>query len=80
MADHQCLIAPVSAAPGLKPSPVIDLTGDDDTDMARALEASLETKTGPQFGPSERPPHPDWQVAVVRSNACPEVLCEQKQV
>ncbi|KAF9484084.1 hypothetical protein BDN70DRAFT_872980 [Pholiota conissans] len=43
---------------------VIDLTTDDD-DMTRAIQMSIESSQ-PQFGPSERAPHPEWQM--VRSN------------
>jgi hypothetical protein len=46
-------------------SSVIDLTSDDE-DLSRALVASLEPHNGTKYGPSQRPPHPDW--AVVRSN------------
>ncbi|KZP12925.1 hypothetical protein FIBSPDRAFT_869788 [Athelia psychrophila] len=49
--------------PPLKPSPVIDLTGDDDAEMARALQVSLETPSNTQIGPSERSKD-EWQVAV----------------
>ena len=51
-------------------SSVIDLTGDED-DMTRAIQMSIQdsSQTGPQFGPSDRAPHPDWQM--VRSN----VMC-----
>lgn len=58
------------AAPRNSPARVIDLTGEDDNndDLSRAVKASLETSSGPQFGPSQRPAHPDW--AVVPSNAC----------
>ncbi|KAJ3557621.1 hypothetical protein NM688_g1374 [Phlebia brevispora] len=49
-----------------KPSPpMIDLTGDDDEEMSRALRASLEDQ-GPVFRPSDRAPNPDW--AMVPSN------------
>ena len=52
------------AAPSLKgPPPVIDLTGDEDTEMARALEASLQTPSNPQFGPAPKSTN-DWQVAI----------------
>ncbi|RDX44562.1 hypothetical protein OH76DRAFT_1466134 [Lentinus brumalis] len=44
---------------------VIDLTKDDDDELARALRASLEDHTT-RFGPSERAPDPNW--AVVPSN------------
>lgn len=43
---------------------VIDLT-DEDKELKMALEASLE-QTGTRFGPSDRPPDPNW--AVVPSN------------
>ncbi|KAI0718526.1 hypothetical protein C8T65DRAFT_638279 [Cerioporus squamosus] len=45
---------------------VIDLTKDDDEELARALRASLEDQGTTQFGPSERAPDPNW--AVVPSN------------
>ncbi|THH02020.1 hypothetical protein EW026_g774 [Hermanssonia centrifuga] len=44
---------------------IIDLTGDEDDEMSRALKASLEDQ-GPAFGPSNRAPDPNW--AVVPSN------------
>ncbi|KAI0364511.1 hypothetical protein BV20DRAFT_1107189 [Pilatotrama ljubarskyi] len=47
--------------------PVIDLTkDDDDNELARALQASLEDQP-PTFGPSNRAPDPNW--AMVPSNA-----------
>lgn len=50
----------------LASSSVIDLTADDD-DMTRAIQMSMESSQSiPQFGPSERAPHPEWQM--VRSN------------
>ncbi|KAH7925332.1 hypothetical protein BV22DRAFT_1104980 [Leucogyrophana mollusca] len=58
-----------SRVPTRPNSPVIDLTGDDaNDDLSRALKASLQTVNpeGPKFGPSERPPDPNW--AVVPSN------------
>lgn len=49
---------------------VIDITGEDDSELRRALEASLTTAPyGPhvsQFGPSDRAPDPNW--AMVPSN------------
>lgn len=48
-----------------KESPVIDLTGDEDQELSRALQASMEDQ-GPKFGPSSRAPDPNW--AVVPSN------------
>ncbi|KAF5348037.1 hypothetical protein D9758_010059 [Tetrapyrgos nigripes] len=43
---------------------VIDLTGDDnDEEMNRALQMSLdESASQPQFGPSTRPPDPNWSM------------------
>ncbi|KDR77055.1 hypothetical protein GALMADRAFT_155717 [Galerina marginata CBS 339.88] len=63
-----------SSLPALAPLPstsVIDLTADDD-DINRAIqmsmqESSQQTQSQPHFGPSERAPHPEWQM--VRSNA-----------
>jgi hypothetical protein len=51
-------------------SSVIDLTTDED-DMSRAIQMSIQesSQTGTQFGPSDRAPHPEWQM--VRSN----VMC-----
>ena len=48
-------------------SSVIDLTADDD-ELTRAIQMSMEdsAQIGPKFTPSERAPHPDWQM--VRSN------------
>ena len=48
-------------------SSVIDLTGDDE-ELTRAIQMSIEdsSRTVSKFTPSQRAPHPDWQV--VRSN------------
>ncbi|OCH87159.1 hypothetical protein OBBRIDRAFT_827877 [Obba rivulosa] len=47
--------------------PVIDLTGDDeDKELSRALQASLEESQATTFGPSNRAPDPNW--AMVPSN------------
>lgn len=46
-------------------SPAIDLTGDTEDDLSRALAASLEDQ-GPVFRPSDRAPDPAW--AMVPSN------------
>ncbi|TFY68606.1 hypothetical protein EVJ58_g910 [Rhodofomes roseus] len=55
-----------SAVQGPRTPPLIDLTADDeDKELSRALQASLED-TGTQFGPSNRAPDPNW--AVVPSN------------
>ena len=46
---------------------VIDLTKDeDDKELARALQASLEDQGTTTFGPSNRAPDPNW--AMVSSN------------
>ena len=46
---------------------VIDLTKDeDDKELARALQASLEDQGTTKFGPSNRAPDPNW--AMVSSN------------
>ncbi|KAF8888788.1 hypothetical protein BD779DRAFT_1522582 [Infundibulicybe gibba] len=46
---------------------VIDLSAEDD-DYTRAVQMSMETpRSEPTFGPSERAPHPEWQM--VTSNA-----------
>jgi hypothetical protein len=49
------------------PSPVIDLTADDE-ELNRALQMSMEDspQNVTKLTPSQRAPHPDWQV--VRSN------------
>lgn len=48
-------------------SSVIDLTTDDE-ELTRAIQMSMEdsSQTVPKFTPSQRAPHPDWQM--VRSN------------
>ena len=50
---------------GKNSPPTIDLTGEDDEDMKKAVQASLEDQ-GPTFRPSDRAPHPEW--AMVPSN------------
>lgn len=48
---------------------VIDLTTDaDDEELTRAIQMSMEdsSQAVPKFTPSQRAPHPDWQM--VRSN------------
>lgn len=47
---------------------VIDLTTDDDAEMTRAIQMSIDesSQATPKFGPSERAPNPEW--AMVRSN------------
>ncbi|RPD52248.1 hypothetical protein L226DRAFT_474460 [Lentinus tigrinus ALCF2SS1-7] len=45
---------------------VIDLTKDDDDELARALRASLFDQGTTHFGPSDRAPNPSW--AMVPSN------------
>jgi hypothetical protein len=49
-------------------SSVIDLTAGDDEELTRAIQMSMEdsSRVVPEFTPSQRAPHPDWQV--VRSN------------
>ncbi|KAI6014460.1 hypothetical protein PISMIDRAFT_26984 [Pisolithus microcarpus 441] len=49
-------------------TPVVDLTGDDDRDLQRAMKESMSTlqQPAPVFGPSERPADPNW--AMVLSN------------
>ena len=48
-------------------SSVIDLTADDE-ELTRAIQMSMEDSSPivPKFTPSQRAPHPDWQM--VRSN------------
>ena len=48
-------------------SSVIDLTADEE-ELTRAIQMSMEdsSRIAPKFTPSQRAPHPDWQV--VRSN------------
>jgi hypothetical protein len=51
-------------------SSVIDLTGDTEEELSRAIQLSMQDDTsGPHFRPTDRAPHPDWQM--VRSN----VMC-----
>ena len=53
---------------------MIDLTkDDDDKELARALQASLEDQGGSTtFGPSNRAPDPNWAMVPsnVRATAC----------
>ena len=44
---------------------MIDLTGDEDEELNRAMKMSMEEQ-GPVFRPSDRAPNPDW--AMVPSN------------
>lgn len=55
------LIAPTAVRPN---TPVtVDLTGDDDGDLQRAMRESMNTiQPQPVFGPSERPSDPNWAV------------------
>jgi len=51
-------------------SSVIDLTGDTEEELSRAIQLSMQDDTsGTHFRPTDRAPHPDWQM--VRSN----VMC-----
>lgn len=56
-----------------RPNSVIDLTGDDDEDTAKALAASMETHT--TFGPSNRVDEKrQWaMVPSVPSNVCDHI-------
>lgn len=56
---------PQASNSGKNSPPMIDLTGDDDEDLKRAFQASMEDQ-GPTLRPSDRAPHPDW--AMVSSN------------
>ncbi|KAI0672474.1 hypothetical protein C8Q78DRAFT_1077991 [Trametes maxima] len=59
-------VGPRTPPPSRPEKPVIDLTKDDDDgELARALQASLEDQPT-TFGPSNRAPDPNW--AVVSSN------------
>ena len=51
--------------PPLEPPSVIDLTGDDH-EYQRALQLSMESSRETNLVPTDRAPHPDWQL--VRSN------------
>ncbi|KAF8957517.1 hypothetical protein BDZ97DRAFT_1706876 [Flammula alnicola] len=64
--NTEALVVPSSTP--LPSTSVIDLTADDD-EMTRALQMSMQesSQVVPQFGPSERAPHPEWQM--VPSNA-----------
>lgn len=55
-------------------SSVIDLTGDTEEELSRAIQLSMQDDTsGPHFRPTDRAPHPDWQM--VRSNVMSCPLC-----
>ncbi|KAI0643929.1 hypothetical protein C8Q79DRAFT_977495 [Trametes meyenii] len=59
-------VGPRTPPPSRPEKPVIDLTKDDDDgELARALQASLEDQPT-TFGPSDRAPDPNW--AMVSSN------------
>ncbi|KAF8153002.1 hypothetical protein B0H34DRAFT_721780 [Crassisporium funariophilum] len=67
--DPTTLSIPSTITPLPISSSVIDLTADDD-DMTRAIQMSMEDSSSQgvqKFGPTERAPHPEWQM--VRSNA-----------
>ncbi|KIJ59889.1 hypothetical protein HYDPIDRAFT_99805 [Hydnomerulius pinastri MD-312] len=53
-------------------TPVIDLTRDDDADLRRAMQESINTiqpqPEGPQFGPSNRPPDANWAMVPSHQN------------
>ncbi|KAF8839694.1 hypothetical protein BDN67DRAFT_737341 [Paxillus ammoniavirescens] len=57
---------PQPLPPAVRPNTPIDLTGDDDPDLQRAMQESIITiqpqPEGPKFGPSERPADPNWAV------------------
>jgi len=76
MSHSQMEISQPRPVPPPRPnSPInIDLTGDDNDELSRAMQASLGTvsQEGPQFGPSERPADPNW--AMVPSNVGQSVL------
>ncbi|PPQ90851.1 hypothetical protein CVT25_007386 [Psilocybe cyanescens] len=46
---------------------VIDLTADDDAEMTRAIQMSIDesSQATPKFGPSERAPNPEWAMEPV---------------
>lgn len=48
------------------PPPLIDLTTDPDEEYRRAIQLSMESSKEPKLVPSNRAPHPEWQL--VRSN------------
>ena len=57
---------PSSIVTPVPSSSVIDLTADDE-ELTRAIQMSMEDSSqAPKFTPSQRAPHPDWQM--VRSN------------
>ncbi|KAH9847035.1 hypothetical protein C2E23DRAFT_850401 [Lenzites betulinus] len=65
--DSPTPVGPRTPPPSRPEKPVIDLTKDDgDEELERALKASLEDQPTTTFGPSERPPDPNW--AMVSSN------------
>lgn len=49
------------APTAVRPNSPVDLTGDDDGDLQRVMRESMNTiQPRPVFGPSERPPDPNW--------------------
>ena len=54
-----------STKTGKTTPPTIDLTGDEDEELNRAMAMSMEDQ-GTTFGPSDRAPNPEW--AMVPSN------------
>ncbi|KAI1792356.1 hypothetical protein LXA43DRAFT_1060642 [Ganoderma leucocontextum] len=61
------MAGPRTPPPSRPENAVIDLTkDDDDKELARALQASLEDQGSTTFGPSNRAPDPNW--AMVPSN------------
>ena len=65
-AGSWCSLAKIASRPE---DNVIDLTGDDDSELAKAMAASLQDNqegASTTFGPSNRAPDPNW--AMVSSN------------
>ncbi|TDL20634.1 hypothetical protein BD410DRAFT_725264 [Rickenella mellea] len=61
---------------------VIDLTGDDDSELTRALEMSMKQSQEEEpikFGPSTRAPHPMWQVVPSNVAAAAPVVTQDEQ-
>ncbi|KAF8553500.1 hypothetical protein OG21DRAFT_1597694 [Imleria badia] len=65
-----------SGCVGRPSTPVIDLTLDDDPDLQRAMQESMNMSQSqmqsqperPVFGPSERPPDPNWAIVPSHQN------------
>ncbi|KIY49352.1 hypothetical protein FISHEDRAFT_72685 [Fistulina hepatica ATCC 64428] len=63
-----------TSQPQTTTTPSIEVDTDDDRELTRAIQMSMETsqpEPEPTFGPSERPPDPNWQMVPVSSRQPP---------